>query len=155
MPRRVDFYGALIPAVVRQIPIETRGSVFCEMGRREASQVAAIFDASGFKLLTSWSITYARGKSPCVLMRFGPEGRDDGFDADLSGRDDRHTPMLVLREYPAGRLVLDPCMGLGRTPIAAVKCGHRFMGSELHPRRIAESMEQVSRIVGEKPCRIR
>ena len=146
---KVDFFGSFIPAVVRQIK-PCKGSVFCESGRREEKKVVETMQKYGAKLLGRWDIMYYR-KHPCVLLRFSFSGLDDGFRMDLTDIDDEDTPREILGSYAPGKLVLDCCLGRGLTPVAAATAKHIFMGTELHPRRMAVALEKLAKVTRIEP----
>ena len=130
-----------------------RGSVFVEYGPSDVDSQELAFSSVGAAPFDTWKITYGK-KNPGFLSRYSWGNGDDWVGADLSGMDDEDTPSAVLGSYPPGQRVLDMCTGQGLTPLAADKHGHVFVGTELHPRRIANALHRLAKQRGEKPRRI-
>ena len=108
--------------------IKAKKSVFVESSRPDTrgsgyDVLVKSFKKGGATLRDYWDVTYY-GTSESALARF-TFGDDDGFNCDLSGMDDEHTPLEALKQYPAGQVVLDPCTGLGLTSRAAAEAGPR------------------------------
>lgn len=148
--RRVDFYGSFLPAVAVLLG-SVRGPIFMEGGVREAPRVREVLSAQGIAVLASWKITYYR-RRPCILhalashpLPFVPSVMDP------SGMDDEETPAYCLGKVcQHGTLVLDPCMGRGLTAVSADAVGARVVGLELHPRRLAVTIDKLAQR-GHKP----
>ena len=154
VPRSVDYDQ--FASLLAQACSDALRSVFVESSRpgdRAGGNRALVraFTKWGAILHETWDVTYY-GKQPSALMRFSfGEYKPDDSRFDLTGMDDEHTPMAVLSEYPKGIRVLDPCTGRGLTPLAAAANGHRFFGTELHPRRMAQALDKLSELTGEPP----
>jgi len=55
-------------------------------------------------------------------------------------------------EDPENRPTLfDACTGKGLTTQAALQTGLRFVGTELHPRRLAWAIKRAANYTGQKP----
>ena len=143
VPRQVDFEG-LLERLVSVVSSCALGPVFIEMGLRWADRLSGMVQAAGGWEVRRWPITYYRTK-PAVLLLFS-----FGWDApcdrlDFTGLDDEHTPMAALDYYGyEGALVLDPFAGRGLTSEAANNKGCRFLGLELHPRRLAVALAMLA-----------
>ncbi len=151
VPRKVNF--ALFMDALAKAVKTTGGNVFLEMGVKHAAEVVKAMENQGGQLLSLWNITYYR-KKPCRLGMFNWSGVPDTFTRNLTGMDDENTPDAVLSSYPPGLVVLDPCCGRGLTARAAHRAGHRFVGMELHPRRMADGLLRLSQLTGEEPRRV-
>ena len=76
------------------------------------------------------------------------------FNQELNGMDDEHTPGIAIEHSSEeGDWVFDPCTGLGCTARHAQRLGRRFLGLELHPRRLANTLAQLI-IDGDEPHKI-
>ena len=109
----------------------------------------------GLRQIGSWIGTYY-GRSPMSLTRWVRAGAAPVKAADalnLTGVDDEHMPDKVLAAYPP-MTVFDPCVGQGLTARAAYRTGHRFIGVELHPRRLADALMRQADLVGQEPKRV-
>ena len=95
-----------------------------------------------FPVVQSWEITYYR-KSPCYLIRGGQ--LESSFD--FTGKDDEQTPLLAIQNESCN-CIADLCTGRGLTAVAAYQMGKRFVGTELNKRRLAVTIERVSKIGG-------
>lgn len=116
---------------------------YIEMGKRNVVALQQTIEGMCGTVRDVWDIMYYRVK-PCHLVGATFRNADDYPEhGDYTGLDDDHTPDETLSRYPAGRVVLDPCTGRGNTPIAAHKHGHRFIGTELHPRRLAVTIKKM------------
>ena len=135
--------------------LELAGSrpCFVEGGLHEEEAVRALVVQPHYR---RWEITYYRRHS-CVLHYCGPEPPPPGLNDYLPGRDDEHTPLLVMRAYGANRdlkrLVLDPCGGCGLTSRSADSAGWRSVSNELHPNRMSVALARLSRQINQVPKR--
>ena len=152
VPRKVN-WPAFTQNLARLCSVAS-GSVFVESSRPEVKQsgysdLVQAFTGAGGVQKDYWPVTYYKTK-PSALLRF-TFGEDDGFAYDLSGMDDADTPSAVLEQYIPGQIVMDPCTGQGKTPLAAAENGHIFVGTELHPRRMANALDKLSNLLEEEP----
>jgi hypothetical protein len=111
---------------------------YLEIGKRNVE----LFEAELKKLypmVQVWSVTYY-GKNPSFLVRGGQEKSSFCF----TGHDDAHTPRLAM-ENEWFSCVADLCMGRGLTAVTAFEMEQRFVGTELHPRRLACAIEKVAK----------
>ena len=118
------------------------GTVFLESGNGDEQLFKDVMAEAGSHLIRRWGVTFYR-RDPSVLMQFSMNGNDD-FALDVTGMDDSYLPEVVLSQYQPGMTVLDPFCGFGLTGAAAHIHGHRFVGCELNPRRLAEALQKLS-----------
>ena len=147
VPHRVDWVGGFLPVLCGALSV-VRGSVFIEGGRREEVTTRHAIETRGFVLRQRWPAKYY-GKHPCVLWRWVAQGHaDDGFDRQLGGFDTQETPARALSWYRRPLTVLDPCVGQGLTATAAVQCGHRCIGVDVHAGYLAVAIARVAEATG-------
>lgn len=126
----------------------TRGAIFTEMGNQSLELLQhEIRRIKGF-VIAVWPITYYR-RNPTNLVLWG---NNPQIESSLStalnygpgNMDDEDTPSwaIGLASRP-GDLIFDPCTGRGLTPISAHKLGRRAIGIELHPRRLAVTLDKL------------
>ncbi len=151
MPSKVIF-GTFLRNLARVIQ-DCKGNVFLEMGVKEENEVCTVMEDAGARLLKVWEITYYK-KRPCRLGMFTWREKADEIELDLDGWDEELTPYEVLRQYPKGSKVYDPCCGRGLTSRAAEKAGLKSMGLELAPRRMADALMRMEKLTGSKPLRL-
>ena len=138
VPRKVDFQ-ALMRDIIRAVGI-TKGPVLMEMGRQYADEVTALVEQDGGIVVSRWDITYFK-KNPAVLLQLGFGHREPMGDL-FSGMDDELTPTVAIAAGSTpDALVFDPCTGRGGTCRAAHQLSRRFLGLELHPRRLACALD--------------
>lgn len=147
----VDFHKFIrrLITIVKQ----TRGPVYIEMGRQNIHSLASAITVSGGEVLNTWDVTYYR-KHPSKLARaiWGEFPYNEGIN--LSGLDDDDTPYEAIAKEPlrTGAIVFDACTGRGLTCRAAYSNKKKFMGIELHPRRLAVAIDWLAE-QGEQPHR--
>jgi DNA modification methylase len=95
-----------------------------------------------FPIVKTWEITYYK-KNTCYLIRGGKVPTAFNF----TGLDDEEAPLLVIQNEEC-RCIGDLCTGRGLTALAAYQCGKRFVGTELNKRRLAVTIERVSKLGG-------
>lgn len=110
----------------------------------------------GYQPSHLWRITYKQHR-PCLLARCAPlikmphAVRHSETDwKEINGMDSSRVPARLLSCYEP-TLVFDPCVGMGLTARAAVSNGHRFIGCELHPRRMAVAIARQSKLTDSPP----
>lgn len=153
--RKVDYYGKFVPAFIQQCEL-SKGAIFYENGLTWEEKVLSMFKDKGFVQTNRWEVTYYR-KYPSVLHRIVHSSKASSvgeFTADLTGMDDDDTPLESLKSYPKGTVVYDPCTGQGLSAVTAVKLDLVFQGVELNPRRLAVTLDKVSKLLGEKPVKV-
>lgn len=99
--------------------------------------------SKAFNYVNTYNVTYYR-KNMSYLIR----GANYPSSFDYAGKDDSQTPSLaIINEHPI--CIADLCTGRGLTAISAYKQGKRFVGIELNPRRMAVSLDKISKMGGE------
>ena len=151
MKRKVDYNNEFLPALSQAYAL-SKGSVFIENGYKFEGSLVNVLWRNGGTRKDRWEITYNQ-KKPCLLFRF-TWNNDDGFDLDLNGSHNERTPFQCLKWYNPGKLILDPCCGMGLTALACAQAGHFFVGVELHPRRMALGMRKLGLVINETPFRV-
>lgn len=136
------------------------GDLYVEIGKRHHADAEAWIRARRPAAIDAWPILYYR-KHPCWLLR--SPGRVDAAGALVpldpahdspAGLDDEQTPTWAIRASShRGDVVCDPCMGRGLTLVAAEREGRHFLGTELHPRRLAVAFDRVAAL-GLMPTKI-
>lgn len=120
------------------------GDVYAEIGVKHRADAVQWMQAAGRRVTDQWSITYYR-KYPCCLLCSAKRvlRMEDAPD----DRDDSATPgWAIERSTDPGEIVMDPCAGQGGTPVHAHRLGRRFIGSELHPRRMAVTIDKLVKL---------
>lgn len=139
-----DFLRKLLETV-RQV----KRYAFIEMGRQEIDFLQSLVTESGGHVLHIWPITYYRKNPTCLLAATWDEelaGQSAIALPDLTGMDDDKTPVAALRDVGfTTAVVLDPCLGLGLTGLAAEDLDMRLIGMELHPRRLARAVDALAK----------
>ena len=92
-----------------------------------------------YPVVERWEVTYYR-KNPSWLVR----GGESPATFDFTGHDDMDTPRLAM-ENEWFSCVADLCMGRGLTAVTAFEMGQQFVGTELHPRRLACTIDKVAK----------
>ena len=156
------YFRKFIPHLCKLLSA-VKDDVFLEMGKQELQYLIREVEKSGGEVLDTWNITYYR-KSPCYLLRvcWGTPQLTDSIHAglDFEGMDEEYTPAHVaqaiakisVKEDPTNRPTLfDACTGRGLTTQAALQAGLQFIGTELHPRRLAWAIKRASNYTGQEP----
>lgn len=155
VPRKVDydrFLEALFSLLTR-----TEYDILFEQGIKWQEQTEAAAVRAGISLSQTVPITY-NGPNPALLTHGWARRRaleDIEFCRD---KDDWWTPGLVLSMLQ-GLLsvpltVMDPCLGMGRTAVAAEGLGVACLGIELHPNRLSAAMFRVYKVQGNAPRKV-
>ena len=129
------------------------GSIYMEIGNQAFQYCLEQFERrEGYKVIQTWDVVYYN-KYPCKYIRSGKSPIDYNF----SGMDERKVP------YPSfyhemmnnqTKTIFDPCTGRGLVPIAADQLGLRAIGTELHPRRLAVTLDKLIKQSGYFPKKI-
>jgi hypothetical protein len=147
----VDFHKFIrrLIAIVKR----THGPVYIEMGKQNIYTLAVVIKESGGEVLNIWDVTYYR-KHPSKLVRAIWGDFPYNKDIDFSDLDDDDTPYEAIEKEPLkpGAIVFDACTGRGLTCRAAYSNKKKFMGIELHPRRLAVAIDWLAE-QGEQPRR--
>lgn len=139
--RPVDFDHLLV--CILRAAARTKRSVFMETGMKQRDQLIRHAEEAGAQVKAISTITYYR-KRPCLLFQLDWTGKEPVVEG-LSGMDDDDTPGAGLGALKReGDLVFDPCLGRGLTVRTTHGIGLRFLGSELHPRRMACALDWLA-----------
>lgn len=135
----------------------SRGGAMIEMGVKELPTLDAAMASHGWQQVKVWQIVYF-GKKPCVMACYAPAGSpvlSKTFTGDPTGWDDTLTPGWSIEQLSKpGDVIYDPCMGRGLTAEFAVKLGRKARGTELHPRRLACTVEKLAKATGATPSKV-
>lgn len=138
--RAVDFLGSLLPAILSVVKGVEHAAI--EMGNFHADDLRWLITSKGGVVLADWKITYYR-KNPSRLLHCTFTGEPPLVDS-CDGMDDDDTPQWFLERVASkGCVVFDPCMGRGLTSRVADDLGMKALGMELHPRRLAVSIDRL------------
>jgi len=122
-----------------------RYDCFIEMGDEHIEAFKTSIEQSGGRVINDWRIYYYKTR-PCRLVQATwNESKVLLEDSEIVDQDDEKTPMIVLSKLPEPSVILDACTGLGLTATTAHELGHRFVGVELNPRRLAHAVKGVSK----------
>lgn len=132
---------------------QVAGAVFVEMGDQNQPLVEGWGKEVGLHLVRSWVVPYGKRTSWLnVLSRDPDEGMFRG--ADLRYVAGVALPVWAIEHSTSvGHRVFDPCTGLGATPWACHKTGRVFVGMELNPGRLADSIARLAKGVREVPTK--
>ena len=129
-----DFLRVFCDAVVEaRAP---RAPVFVEMGWKWAPDLDRAMEDVGLLRRRCWPITYGSKSAPRwnAITLYGPD------DVALEMPDPPHgeavTRAVLAAVVRPGKVVLDPCTGLGMTARVTHKLGGVFRGVELNPERL-------------------
>jgi len=102
----------------------------------------------------TWEITYF-GDRPCRLSAFHRHGaKQRSIQGDPTGLDEQAATEWAVEQFSdPGSIVFDPCMGQGLTAVTCHKLGRIAYGTELHPRRLAVTIDKLAKL-GLSPARI-
>ena len=139
-----DFTGHLCMLLA-----SVKHDVFLEIGKQQLSFLTRKVQESGGEVLNIWNTTYYQDR-PSHLLRVG--WNDPILDGlDLEGMDDNKTPAGVaqaIAQVKSGATLYDACTGLGTTTLAAISFGLNFVGTELHPHRLAWAIKLAFEVTG-------
>lgn len=121
------------------------GPAFIEMGIRWSDEFSAAFRDRGWS--ESWRVTVGYGpkKTPKHVLAMVPPG--------LTGPDVFVVPpgnewvvnrAMAARYAVPGAVMLDPCLGLGRSAQCFANQGMVIFGNELNPRRLARACRRLA-----------
>lgn len=134
-------YSSFLKAAAWTLSMTER-EVFVEVGTENADRVRQALESTGAEVPYIYNITYY-DTEPAALVHGSYSGRPDPIP-EMQGSDDEETPGIAIEERTEpGELVFDPCMGRGLTAESAQELGRRSLGLELHPRRLAVTIEKL------------
>lgn len=120
---------------------------------RDGAKVPETIKAAG-KATSYWPIFYYRDK-PCGLFYAGPTPPPPGLNRILPNLDDEYTPLEVMKAYGPNGVVIDPCDGIGTTPLRAQQAGWGSVTNELHPNRMSVALVTLAKETKTEPVRVR
>ncbi len=136
--RKVDYMHLMscIFDVITHIP-------FCvmTMGNKSSEQIVGLGKQKGFAHTRSFPMFYYR-VHPCRLLLFSQEPLD--FEPPCADED----PVWIAcmdALLTSGNTIFDPCVGRGGTAIHAHQRGCTMIGMELHPRRLAVTLDRLEK----------
>jgi len=144
---KADFKG-FIPHLFRLLSA-VKYDVFIETGKQQLKFLQAEIQRSGGNTINVWNTTYYETR-PCFVVRaYWNEHNLESLD--LEGMDDGMTPYAVAQavaEIDSGSTIYDACTGMGLITAATVVNGLRFVGTELHPYRMAWAIKKAVELTG-------
>jgi len=153
LKNKADF-EALTEKVIDYASLHVAGCSFFEVGREHADRIANLCYENDAEDVKTWGITYHK-TAPAALI--GASWQDDKWGRCITeespeGMDDMHTPSWAISCHTnEGEYVLDLCMGRGLTATSARKLDRHVVGVELHPRRLAVTLDKVSKLDRSRP----
>ena len=139
-------------ARVLELAASVRGDVWIEMGHQHAKHVAEWMKIYNIPWFCNFDITYADNK-PCALV-YGTFSQVQPFVIPAHLRGEKIVEWALSRGTLPGDVVLDPCLGLGMTTRVAHKLNLHVLGMELHPERLARSIDDLARLGKYEPVKI-
>lgn len=149
--RKVDFVGQFLPMLMGIVKCARYIGV--EIGSQHNVSVQLAAEEAGIRVVRHSAITYARKTLPCSFLELSTV-EDDYAPPGIVGEDE---PVVAERfaaaAASAGQTLFDPCMGQGLAATAGIKAGLRVVGVELHPRRMAVTIEKIVKATGHQAVR--
>lgn len=130
-----QFYTALFEAI-RKISARV---CYLEIGNQYKEVFHNLLQKQ-YKYVQSWQITYNQ-KHQSFLLR----ASNDLIAHDFTGIDDLFSPEIAIRIENC-QVIGDLCTGRGLTAVSAMKHGKQFLGIELNPRRMAVTIEKMTKL---------
>lgn len=152
LARKSDF-PELLDNVLRAVKLAME-LAFIEFGRSHLASLKAACDRAGVDVLRVWDTTYY-SKRPSHLVAVSLKSSMSHQLGDYTSMDDLYTPGKVIEEHTLpGDYVLDPCVGRGLTAVRAHELGRVCVGGELHPRRLAVTLDKLCELGAGVPRRV-
>ena len=146
-------YDTLLDAILKAMKPAELG--FIEIGLKNEGALALACQNAGIPIQKAWDITYY-GNRPARLLALHLHKSTTFELADFTGMDDAATPGFAIERHSIpGDVILDPCVGQGLTALWAQHHGCYCVGSELHPRRLAVTLEKLRLVGAGEPEKIR
>lgn len=150
VPDKVDIHE-LLDLVFKNFN-KTTGSIYIEIGKQTFDYAYNFLKQRAGYEVQEWDIFYYRTK-PCKYIRSGVSP----IDYDFTGMDEMKVCLPSLEhEMKVNNIktVFDCCTGQGLVPVTADKLGLNFIGTDLSNRRIAVSLDKLSKQSGYTPIKI-
>ena len=142
VPAAPASYDRLLQAIGAGAAASGAPAVWVEIGVRWATEAAATLAPYLPPLAAVWTVTYGRPPRPNVLLGFSARP----IAGDASGlHGEAVTAWVFARQSVPGGIVLDPCVGRGMTARFAHRSGMACWGCELHPGRLAVTLDWLGR----------
>jgi hypothetical protein len=135
----------------RFLPVWLEGS---KIESRDGQKIFASMRGPAPRWDHYWPIEYA-SHSPAGLYYSGPGQYPEVLTDQLTGKHDRDTPALVMAAYAPTGVVVEPCCGLGGTPLNAERIGWASVCNEINPFRMSSSLVQLAKATGRDPVQVR
>lgn len=121
------------------------GPIFVEMGTRWVSDLEAAMARVGRPIAAMATATYGRPARPHAICLFGGDPAWlDGLPSECWAA----TREIARRAARPGEILLDPCLGLGKSAGVFADAGMAVYGMELNPGRLM----RAARRLGVEPC---
>lgn len=143
MSRDVDINNlwSCICEIIQQLNAE---EVFIEQSVRNWHDFEKIAAKHNLPSLTGkWVVFYGSPHKPNILLRFAETERQGFNPSGLHG--EAMTDYVFRCVAQPGKIVVDPCVGKGMTARMAHKYGMICYGMELNPKRLAVTLDWLSR----------
>lgn len=135
-PNFRDFTDCLFERIEQIGPV----TAYIEIGNQSVDEwerrLAAIYPC-----VQRWPVVYYR-KHPTNLLR---GSRSGPIDYDYAGIDEARC-IQILAKLERYQVIADLCMGRGLVGLAAYRADHRFVGTELNPRRLAVLLDKLEKL---------
>jgi hypothetical protein len=142
MPRKVDFEHFLhdfFTAVTKVV-----GPICIEIGSAQVGQVVRVAVEHGLFHADTQPMYYYRTK-PCSCLFFTHTCVAELVDP-MPCADEMIVYRWLIDQFSSiGETVFDPCVGKGMIAEAAHALGRHVLGLELHPRRLAVTLDRLTR----------
>lgn len=136
---------------INQIKQYAKGIVYIEMGKKNWIRLQELLIIKGGTTLNTWEIPY--GKSTSFIWRgtFNQNGKDSipfsklDDTLPLSLRGDQLIRWVLFQDKVEGGIILDPCIGLGKTYHLGKKLNMRVYGLELNSKKVDRLSQNMLR----------
>ena len=138
-----------IVVALGSIAAHATDAVFVEGGMKKLEAWDAEARSRGIPHLTTHTPVYG-GSIPFQLWQGGSYPRVT-LPFVEGGKGEKAMAILLAPWHGTGAVIGDPCTGLGMTARVASKLGLTFIGTELHPRRAARTIQWLNQHRGAAP----
>lgn len=134
----------------RRVPVWIEGS---KQESRDGQKIPDTIAHRETREFDAYFPTTYYGRAPSGLYYAGTVPHPVDLDGVLEGMDDAHTPGTVMTAYEPG-IVVDPCLGLGGTAVAAERAGWASVCNEMSTYRTSGALAALAELVGEEPMKL-
>jgi hypothetical protein len=147
VPRKVDYMHLMscIFEAIAHVPL-----CVMIMGNRSSQNIMSLGKQIAFAHAKSFPMFYYR-VHPCRLLLFSQEPLD--FEPPCADEDPVWKACMSTL-LASGNTIFDPCVGRGGTAIHAHQHGCTMIGMELHPRRMAVTLDRLEKAGSGTPQKI-